>query len=34
MSRIANIPITVPAGVEININGNTKTVKLENFIQF
>lgn len=27
MSRIANNPITVPAGVEININGNSVKIK-------
>lgn len=27
MSRIANNPITLPAGVEVNINGNDVTVK-------
>lgn len=27
MSRIANNPITIPAGVEINVNGNTVKVK-------
>lgn len=27
MSRIANYPITIPAGVEINIKGNLVTVK-------
>ena len=27
MSRIANNPITIPSGVEVNINGNSLTVK-------
>lgn len=27
MSRIGKLPITVPAGVEVNIDGNTVTVK-------
>jgi large subunit ribosomal protein L6 len=27
MSRVANAPITVPAGVEINLNGNLLSVK-------
>ena len=27
MSRIGNIPITVPAGVEVKIDGNHITVK-------
>lgn len=30
MSRIAKNPITVPAGVEININGNTVKIKGKN----
>ena len=27
MSRIANYPITIPAGVEVNIKGNSVTIK-------
>ena len=30
MSRIANNPITIPSGVEVNINGNAVTVKGKN----
>lgn len=30
MSRIANYPITIPKGVEVNIDGNTVTVKGRN----
>jgi len=30
MSRIAKYPITIPQGVEVNINGNTVTVKGKN----
>ncbi len=30
MSRIANAPITVPAGVEVTLNGQEITVKGKN----